>query len=125
MARKAKDDDLPMPQPRILRAFRPGDVVFLECDRALTDKQMAHLNAEFKRLVPESKVVILQKGIRVAAREERTTNDTIDGLCDRLERIFAIASDPAIEPERRLQQIEEWAGGFAPAPPDPNAGAST
>lgn len=117
MVKKAKDELPDMPQPRILRAFRPGDVIFLECDRPLSDQQMAHLNAEIKRLLPESKVVILQKGIRVAAREERTSNDTVDGLCDRIERIFTIATDPSIEPERALRQIEEWAGGFAKPPP--------
>lgn len=36
----------------------------------LSVQQMQHLNAEFKRLVPQLKVVILQAGIKVAAREE-------------------------------------------------------
>lgn len=121
-----KSDTAEIPQPKILRAFRPGDIVFLECDRILTEQAMQHLNAEFKRLVPDVKVVILTRGIRVAAREERTSNDTIDGLCDRIERIHGIARGPHVDLERALREIEECSGGFAKPPPDPiDLGAST
>lgn len=80
----AKDKQQPpeIPAPKILRAFKPGDIVFLECQRMLTNDQMAHLNAEFKRLVPEVKVVILQAGITVAAASERSDDAMSCAFCD-------------------------------------------
>lgn len=41
--------------------------MFLEVNRPVTVNEMAHLNAEFKRLLPELKVVILQHGVTLAA----------------------------------------------------------
>lgn len=57
-------------RPRILRAFKPGDIVFLECTRMMTADQMTAMHAQFKKLIPDVRIVILQAGVRVAARED-------------------------------------------------------
>lgn len=55
---------------KILRAFQPGDVVFIESDRPMHRDAMAHVSAELKRLLPEIRVVVLQGGLKVGGREE-------------------------------------------------------
>lgn len=67
-----------IPLPKVLRAFRPGDVVFLECPKPLSNDQMQHLHAEFKKRIPEVKVCILQAGIKVAARAEEQPDEDLD-----------------------------------------------
>lgn len=51
---------------KIVQSVRPGDVIFIECDQERTTKQLEHLNAQIKQKLPEVKVVILNKGSRVA-----------------------------------------------------------
>lgn len=58
--------DLP---PKIVRAFKPGDIVFIETSTPMTDKQMRHVTAQFKKMLPELKVVVLKAGLRLAAQE--------------------------------------------------------
>lgn len=55
---------------KIVRAFNPGDIVFLETPQVLRVEVMAHISAEFKRMIPDVKVVVLQHGLKVAGREE-------------------------------------------------------
>lgn len=55
---------------KIVRAFQPGDTVFIESSRPLSRDAMANIHAEFKRLLPDVKVVVLSEGLRVASREE-------------------------------------------------------
>lgn len=60
----------PMGAMKIVRAFAPGDVIFIECDRGMTAQAMEHVNAQFKRLLPDLRIVILQHGMKMASREE-------------------------------------------------------
>lgn len=64
--------------PKILRAFRPNDIVFLECARMLSDDQMTLLHKQFKKMVPEVKVVILNAGVRIASRDESTVDESLE-----------------------------------------------
>lgn len=61
-------------QVKILRAFRPGDVVFIEIPSALTadayERYATHLNGVLDGT--GVKAVILTEGIRVAAAEEHS-----------------------------------------------------
>lgn len=57
-------------RPRILRAFKPGDIVFLECVRPITADALEHIHAQFKRMVPDVRVIVLPYGTCVVAREE-------------------------------------------------------
>lgn len=54
---------------KIVRAFQPGDIVFLETEQKLPAEAMNHIHAEFKRLVPDVRVIVLQGGLKVAGRE--------------------------------------------------------
>lgn len=54
-------------QPKVLRAFRPGDVVFLEMEKPASEQQMQYWHQLFKQLIPDIRVIILQAGVRVAA----------------------------------------------------------
>lgn len=60
----------PMGAMKIVRAFTPGDVVFIEVARPMRVEAMEHIHAQFKKLIPDLRVVILQDGLRVASREE-------------------------------------------------------
>lgn len=57
---------------KIVRAFQPGDVVIIECDRTLGEQERLHL----KNLIDSLKqrlsitLIVLDKGMRVVAREE-------------------------------------------------------
>lgn len=64
---KAPPEPLIAAEAKVLRGFKPGDIVFLECSRMLNDAQMEHLHSFFKSKVPELKIVILQAGVKVAA----------------------------------------------------------
>lgn len=55
---------------KIVRAFQPGDVVFIECPKPLPVQAMQHISAEFKRMLPDMKVVVLQAGLKVVGQPE-------------------------------------------------------
>lgn len=59
-------------QAKILRAFRPGDVVFIEIPCALTNDAYQRYVEHLKSALDGTGVraVILTEGIRVAAAEE-------------------------------------------------------
>lgn len=59
-------------QVKILRAFRPGDVVFIEIPGMLSHDAYTRYAEHLKSVLDESgvKVVILCDGARVAAAEE-------------------------------------------------------
>lgn len=63
---------------KLVQAFRPGDVVFLESDRVLSLEHMKHFHQEFKQRIPEIKVVILNQGLRVSGRLERDAPEVSD-----------------------------------------------
>jgi hypothetical protein len=61
-------------QTKILRAFRPGDVVFIEIPAALTKEAYRDYAEHLKTALDGTGVraVILTEGIRVAAAEEHS-----------------------------------------------------
>lgn len=61
-------------QTKILRAFRPGDVVFIEISCALTRDAYERYADHLKSALDGTGVraVLLTEGIRVAAAEERS-----------------------------------------------------
>lgn len=63
-------------RPRILRAFKPGDIVFLECVRELRAESLEAIHAQFKRMVPDVRVIVLPYGTKVVAREEEQPTAT-------------------------------------------------
>lgn len=79
MADKKKPEPTEV-RPKILRAFKPGDIVFLECPRPLTADQLTHIHAQFKKLVPDVRIVVLPHGLKVAAREEVPSDITVPQL---------------------------------------------
>lgn len=82
MPKKSTAPTDPMPPAKVLRAYRPGDIVFLECDRMLSAEQMTRLHAEFKKRIPEVKIVILQGGVKVAARAEEEPGEDVERYRD-------------------------------------------
>lgn len=58
---------------KIVQAIRPGDVIFIECDEARTQQQLKHLNDQIKTMLPDVRVVILNKGSRVAHMQTLAT----------------------------------------------------
>jgi hypothetical protein len=64
--------------PQILRAFKPGDVVFLEADHPMTLAAMEDISRQFKNFLPDLRLVVLQEGVRVAAREQATSEENLD-----------------------------------------------
>lgn len=69
---KAKPKAAPTEKPvdpivvKIVQAIRPGDVVFIECDEPRTTAQLTDLNAKIKQKIPDVRIIILNKGSRVA-----------------------------------------------------------
>lgn len=61
-------------QAKILRAFRPGDVVFIEIPAALTNEAYCRYAEHLKSALDGTgvRVVLLTEGIRVTAAEERS-----------------------------------------------------
>jgi hypothetical protein len=55
---------------RVLRAFQPGDIVFIECNGPVSAEAASRIGAYFKEYVPEIRCVLLCDGLRVVAREE-------------------------------------------------------
>ncbi len=51
---------------KIIQSVRPGDVVFIECDQSRTTQQLEYLHEQLKKKLPELRIVILNKGSRVA-----------------------------------------------------------
>jgi len=71
-----KDERPSCDHVRVLRAFRPGDIVFIECERRMSDEEMAHIRASFSEHTPDIKVIVLGPGMHVAAREEMIATET-------------------------------------------------
>lgn len=66
------DETIPLERVSIVRAFRPGDVVFIEVDRVMRVEEQRSI-AEILRAATEStgvKVIVLAHGMRIAGREE-------------------------------------------------------
>lgn len=73
MGTKVKQPAKPEGMPetvKVLRAFKPGDIVFIEVDKPLHRDAMTSIYHQFKKLIPEIKVVVLQHGMKVAARAD-------------------------------------------------------
>lgn len=60
---------------KVVHAFKPGDVVFIEAVKPMRVEAMQHIHAEFKRLLPGLRVVILQDGLRVAGNPDPGPTD--------------------------------------------------
>lgn len=63
---------------KIVQSVRPGDVIFIECDQARTTQQLTHLNEQIKAKLPDVRVVILNKGSRVASMQTLATIATTE-----------------------------------------------
>lgn len=74
-AKPTKTDEPVIDQVKILRAFKPGDIVFIETKKVLSIQNMQHMHRQLAAMLPEIKIVILQDGMRVAAREEHAFED--------------------------------------------------
>lgn len=71
MAKKSEKTPTATPLPdsfviKILKAVQPGDIVFIECDEARNTQQLQHLTTQLKGKLPDVRIVILNKGARVA-----------------------------------------------------------
>lgn len=89
---------------KIVRAFQPGDIVFLETPQPLRAEAMAHITAEFKRMMPGLKVCVLQHGLKIAGREE------LDPLFDLIHEWRALlegvpVESPAFEVAQQMDKI--------------------
>lgn len=82
---------------KALTKIKPGDILVLESQHALPENSMAHLHAEFKRLVPEVRIIILQSGVSAATA---VSNQAVPMLTD------AIRPPLPCMPERMLQAWE-------------------
>lgn len=58
---------------KVVHAFKPGDVVFIEAAKPMRVEAMQHIHAEFKRLLPGLRVVILQDGLKVVGNPDGPT----------------------------------------------------
>lgn len=56
---------------KIIRAFRPGDIVFVECARDITMQESVQIREQFAAYVPKLKIVLLGAGMRVAGAEQK------------------------------------------------------
>lgn len=57
---------------KVVNAFRPGDVVFLETDRQMSAQEMQHIREQlrkFEEKVPGLTLVVLEGGLKVASAE--------------------------------------------------------
>ena len=82
-------------QTKILRAFRPGDVVFIEIPCALTREAYERYADHLKGALDGSgvKAVILTEGIRVAAAEEHSETPAEPHVIKQIEH--ALQDNPA------------------------------
>lgn len=55
---------------KIVRAFKPGDIVFIECPGMISMGMAEAMKNHFDSYCPEIKVIILGDGLKVAGREE-------------------------------------------------------
>lgn len=56
---------------KVLRAFQPGDVLFIEAPGQLSPEARARIREEINENVPDGlRVVVLEGGLRIVAREE-------------------------------------------------------
>lgn len=64
---------------KILRAFRPGDVVFIESDRVLSMEAMENLRKNIDTYLKDTgiKIVVLGGNLRIAAREEILSDESV------------------------------------------------
>lgn len=58
---------------KIVQSIHPGDVLVIECDTMHTQPQLDHLHAQLKAKLPEMRIVILNKGARVANAQTLAT----------------------------------------------------
>lgn len=58
---------------KIIQSVRPGDVIFIECDKERTTQQLQHLHEQIKSKLPDVRIVILNKGARVTAAQTIAT----------------------------------------------------
>lgn len=79
MGKRKIENEAP-PQPpveqivvKIVQSVRPGDVLVIECDQSQTTKQLQHLHEQLKAKLPEIRIVILNKGARVAPAQSLAT----------------------------------------------------
>lgn len=66
----AEIPELHITATKIVRAFKPGDIVFIECPAAISQASETRLRDHFREYCPEIKVIILGDGLKVAGREE-------------------------------------------------------
>jgi hypothetical protein len=53
----------------ILRAFQPGDIVFVECEQIPSVAEAERIRATISSVAPQLSVVLLSPGMRVVGRE--------------------------------------------------------
>lgn len=58
---------------KIVQAVRPGDVLVIECDEARTQHQLEHLHKQLKAKLADVRIVILNKGARLASAQTVAT----------------------------------------------------
>lgn len=58
---------------KIVQSVHPGDVLVIECDEARTGPQLEHLHKQLKAKLPEMRIVILNKGARLANAQTLAT----------------------------------------------------
>jgi hypothetical protein len=61
-------------QVSIVSAFKPGDVIVIECDRWLSRQQEQCIRARIAEILQSTqiKIILLEPGMRLAAREHHT-----------------------------------------------------
>jgi len=62
----------------VIRAFKPGDIIFIECERSLSQQQRQDISEALSKVAPDMKIVVLDAGMRVVGREERHDITTTD-----------------------------------------------
>lgn len=89
---------------KILRGFKPGDLIFLEVDKPLRVEAMQHIHAELKRMLPDVRVVVLQHGLKVAGREE--TGPWMDLVLQWRGLLEGVAVDsPAYQAAQQMDEV--------------------
>jgi hypothetical protein len=61
-------------QVSIVSAFKPGDVLVIECDRWLSKQQEQMIRERIDGILASTKIkiILLEPGMRIAAREHHT-----------------------------------------------------
>ena len=62
---------------KVIRAFQPGDTVFVELDRPATMQQMENVRRDMREIIKASgiNIIVLDYGMRIAGREELLQRD--------------------------------------------------